>query len=100
DGDGLCDIFLCSLDGPCALYRNLGHWHFENVTRAAGLSLAGFPATSAALADIDGDGDLDLVVSSLGQGTLVFLNDSHGHFALSGQAPLNPNRAAMSMALA
>src|SRR5690349_8860527 len=23
DGDGQCDIFLCSLDASCALYRNL-----------------------------------------------------------------------------
>src|SRR4051812_42316854 len=26
DGNGLCDIYLCQLEGPNALYRNLGHW--------------------------------------------------------------------------
>src|SRR6266568_2510949 len=32
DGDGLCDIYFCGLDGPNALYRNLGNWQFQDVT--------------------------------------------------------------------
>src|SRR5262245_2454243 len=31
DGDGWQDIYLCSLQGPNRLYRNLGNWHFEQV---------------------------------------------------------------------
>jgi hypothetical protein len=100
DGDGLCDIYLCGLDGPNKLYRNLGNFKFEDITSAAGVACPDLDATSAAFADLDGDGDLDLVVSSIGQGTLIFLNDGKGHFTVSGQAPLNRNRAAMSMALA
>src|SRR5256885_3566791 len=30
DGDGLCDLFFCNLDGRSALYRNLGNWKFED----------------------------------------------------------------------
>src|SRR5262245_14947913 len=30
DGDGLCDIYFCSLEGDNVLYRNLGNWKFEN----------------------------------------------------------------------
>src|SRR5687768_988552 len=26
DGDGLCDVYLCALERPNALYRNLGNW--------------------------------------------------------------------------
>src|SRR6185436_16931323 len=26
DGDGWCDIYLCRLEGPNVLYRNLGNW--------------------------------------------------------------------------
>lgn len=99
DGDGACDIYLCSLDGPDALYRNLGGWRFENATAAAGLQRSDFYSTSAALADLDGDGDLDLALCSIGQGTHLFFNDGTGRFAASGQAPLNRGRAAMSMAL-
>src|SRR5438874_7799626 len=28
DGDGWQDIYLCSLQGPKRLYRNLGNWRF------------------------------------------------------------------------
>src|SRR5262249_17637913 len=59
DGDGLCDLFFCGLDGPNALYRNLGDWKFEDITAAAGVACPGLDATGAVLADLDGDGDLD-----------------------------------------
>jgi hypothetical protein len=32
--------------------------------------------------DLDGDGDLDLVVNSVGQGTRIFFNDGKAHFTL------------------
>src|ERR1043165_6049447 len=32
DGDGLVDLFFCSLSGDCKLYRNLGNLRFEDVT--------------------------------------------------------------------
>ena len=28
DGDGLADVYLCNLQGPNQLYRNLGGWRF------------------------------------------------------------------------
>src|ERR1700716_168887 len=31
DGDGWQDIYLCSLQGPNRLYRNLGNWRFEEM---------------------------------------------------------------------
>src|SRR5213593_4831129 len=38
DGDGWCDIYLCRLEGPNVLYRNLGNWKFEDVTAGAGVA--------------------------------------------------------------
>src|SRR5512133_675280 len=32
DGDGWCDIYLCGIEGPNVLYRNLGNWKFQDVT--------------------------------------------------------------------
>src|SRR3989454_9978500 len=31
DGDGWAAIYLCSLQGPNRLYRNLGNWRFEEM---------------------------------------------------------------------
>src|SRR5262249_27999944 len=61
DGDGLCDLYFCSIVGTNALYRNLGGWHFTNVTAVAGVGLMQLHSTGAVFADIDGDGDLDLL---------------------------------------
>ena len=80
DQDGLPDIFLCGLDRPSALYRNLGRWRFTNVTAAAGLSFSNRYQRGAVFADINSDGALDLLVSTLNQGVLCFLNDGLGHF--------------------
>jgi hypothetical protein len=98
DGDGWCDLYFCGLDGPNVLYRNLGNWRFEDITQAAGVACPDLDATGAALVDIDGDGDLDLIVNSVGGGTHVFLNDGKGHFTRS--AVLNSNRCGTSLALA
>ncbi len=83
DGDGRVDVFFAGLGGASGLWRNLGDWHFANVTAAAfgtGGPLATLDATGCAFADLDGDGSPDLVVNSHGQGTHVFLNDGHGRF--------------------
>jgi hypothetical protein len=99
DGDGRCDLFFCGLGGGSRLYRNLGNWQFEDVTDRAGVACPNLEATGAVFADIDGDGDLDLIVNSIAGGTLVFFNDGQGHFTRSPQI-LNPGRGGMSLALA
>ncbi|PYP30710.1 MAG: hypothetical protein DMD49_09805, partial [Gemmatimonadetes bacterium] len=71
DGDGLPDIYLTSNQGSNALYRNLGDFHFEDITPRAGVALTGRHSTGAVFADVDGDGDLDLLVSTLGGGVAL-----------------------------
>ena len=99
DGDGWCDLYFCGLDSPNALFRNLGNWKFEDITAKAGVAWPEADATGAAFADIDGDGDLDLIVNSAGQGTRVFLNDGKGRFSTM-EPLLNPRLGGMSLALA
>src|SRR5881396_3622665 len=41
DGDGWCDVYLCRLEGPNVLYRNLGNWKFLDVTEGAGVGCRG-----------------------------------------------------------
>ncbi|MBK9137482.1 MAG: VCBS repeat-containing protein [Verrucomicrobia bacterium] len=101
DGDGWCDLFFAGLDRPNVLYRNLGNWRFEDVTDRAGVALPALACTGCAFADLDGDGDLDLVVNSVGDGTVIFLNDGTGRFTNPAPgAPLNYLKAGMSLALA
>src|SRR5437016_5598482 len=99
DGDGLVDLYFCGLDNDNVLYRNLGHWKFEDITAKAGVACPGLDATGAAFADIDGDGDLDLIVNTIGGGTRVFLNDGKAGFKETS-AGLNAGKGAMSLALA
>ena len=100
DGDDLADIYLTRLQGPNALYRNLGGWRFEDVTRRAGLGLDDRYSTGAALADLDGDGDLDLVVTSLAGPDAVLLNDGSGRFSELADAGLADGLGSTTVTLA
>ena len=61
DNDGHPDLFVTRWRSY-ALYRNKGDGRFEDVTARAGLGGDRDWPTSAAFADLDGDGDLDLYV--------------------------------------
>jgi tetratricopeptide (TPR) repeat protein len=61
DNDGHADLFVTRL-ATYALYRNRGDGTFEDVTERAGLAGRRDNPTSAAFADLDNDGDLDLYV--------------------------------------
>ncbi|MBX3744621.1 MAG: CRTAC1 family protein [Verrucomicrobiae bacterium] len=80
DGDGRPDVFLASLSGGSALYRNLGDWRFREVTDESGLGLAGEAVRGAVFADLDGDGHLDLLVATLANGLRCFMNCGDGRF--------------------
>ena len=66
DGDGRPDLFFCGTETPARLYRNLGGFKFEDATASAGLDFTGRYTTGAVFADLDGDGDMDLIVNSVG----------------------------------
>ena len=101
DGDGRCDLFLAGLDAPNALYLNRGEGRFEDVTVAAGVGCAELACTGSALADLNGDGALDLLVNAIGAGTQVFLNQGNGTFRdVTDAAGTRTSAGAMSLALA
>lgn len=100
DNDGLCDVYFCRLDGSNVLYRNLGDWRFEDVTDKAGVGATGKQCTGATFADIDGDGDLDLLVAAFGSFN-CYLNDGKGHFTeVANTAGLASKLGANTIALA
>ena len=70
DGDGRADLYFTANEGPNALYLNRtepgGPVRFEDATEAAGVAGTSEWTTGVAMADVDGDGRLDLYVSALG----------------------------------
>ncbi len=101
DGDGWVDIYLARIEGPNALYRNLGNWRFEEVAAERGVAADDRFSTGAVLADVDGDSDLDLLLTALGGPNSLFLNDGTGHFTeLRGGAGLDSGQGSTTMALA
>src|SRR5439155_11884710 len=81
-------------------FRNLGDWKFEDITAGAGVACEGQASTGAVFADVDGDGDLDLLVNSVGGGTRCFLNDGKGRFSeVTAEAGLASHTGSMSIAL-
>ncbi|HEX7861316.1 MAG TPA: VCBS repeat-containing protein [Verrucomicrobiae bacterium] len=100
DGDGWCDIYFCNLGGENALYRNLGNWKFENVTKSAGVECAKDPSTGAVFADVNADGRLDLIVTALGGPNSLFINQGNGKFVDTAAAGgISSRLGAMSMAV-
>src|SRR5262245_10201689 len=104
DGDGWCDLYFCRLNGNNVLYRNSGNWEFDDVTQAAGVGCPDRFAAGASFADIDGDNDLDLLVTAPGGPNACFCNDGTGKFAeVTASAGLSPKpgrTGSTSMALA
>ena len=80
DSDGLVDVFLAKTEGCSALYRNLGGWKFEDITTSAGVGACDRNSTGTALADIDADGDLDLILLATRGPNAVFVNDGKAKF--------------------
>lgn len=63
DGDRDLDLVAGTFGGPVALFTNDGRGHFTNGTAASGLT-GGYNATTMTLADVDGNGSLDLYVAT------------------------------------
>lgn len=101
DNDGLADIYFCSLSGSSALYKNLGNLRFTNVTESAGAGLKDRTTRGAVFADINGDGSLDLLVSTLSDGVVCLMNDRLGKFSdVTASAGTGSKFGSVTMALA
>ena len=85
DGDGRTDVYLCRTEGPNALYLNRGEWRFDEVAAERGVAAPDRYSTGAVFADVEGDGDLDLILLALGGPNALFLNDGAGHFTEQGE---------------
>ncbi len=99
DGDGRIDLYFCGLESRNRLFRNLGEWKFQEVD-AGDAACDGQFSTGAVLAEVDGDGDLDLLVNGIASGTRLFLNDGAGRWSEAKESGLSRTASGTTLALA
>ncbi|MBO3698870.1 VCBS repeat-containing protein [Fabibacter sp. E12] len=92
DNDGLVDIYFTGNRVSNKLYKNLGNLKFEDITDQAGVSGQKAWSTGVSMADINGDGLLDIYVCNSGdisgddKQNELFINNGNGTFTESAEA--------------
>jgi hypothetical protein len=91
NNDGLVDLYFTSNQNSNKLYLNKGNFNFEDITETAGVAGTGDWKTGVTMADVNGDGLLDIYVCQVGnyknlhgknqlfinQGNLTFKEEAH-----------------------
>ncbi|MDP9204082.1 MAG: VCBS repeat-containing protein [Gemmatimonadota bacterium] len=85
DGDGLQDLYFTANLGPNKLYRNKGNYQFEDITDRAGVADPDGWKTGVTMADVNGDGRVDIYVSGVEYLTMhgrnvLYINNGNGTF--------------------
>ncbi|GAH85010.1 unnamed protein product, partial [marine sediment metagenome] len=93
NNDGLTDLYFTSSQKANKLYINKGNLRFEDITDGAGVAGKGDWTTGVTMADVNGDGFLDIYVCQVGnykglqgrnqlfinQGDLTFKEEAHDY---------------------
>ncbi|MEP6711432.1 MAG: FG-GAP-like repeat-containing protein [Ferruginibacter sp.] len=66
NNDGKADVFLTSNMGENKLFLNRGNWKFDDISKQAGLKQDSMWSTGVTMADVNGDGWLDIYVCNSG----------------------------------
>lgn len=66
NNDGLPDVYLVSNQNSNRLFLNKGNWKFEDITDRAGVPGKGNWKTGTVMADVNGDGWLDIYTCGVG----------------------------------
>jgi len=77
DNDGDLDLYACNSNDPNRLYRQDERWPTVDVAEQMGVA-GNDQSYGMALADIDHDGDLDLLVQDLGANVKLYINETAG----------------------
>ncbi len=93
NNDSLPDLYFTSNQEQNRLYLNLGEWKFRDITERAGVSGTKSWSTGVTMADVNGDGFLDIYVCNSGdiagegksnelfinQGDMTFKEEAQGY---------------------
>jgi hypothetical protein len=86
DNNGLMDLYFTSNQQPNAIYYNTGNWTFEDRTQKAGVAGNKGWKTGVSVADVNGDGWVDIYVCYSGdlepeeRQNQLFINNTDGTF--------------------
>jgi hypothetical protein len=92
NNDGLADIYFTANLGPNKLYLNQGDFKFEDISESAGVAGTRAWSTGVAMADVNGDGFIDIYVCNSGdvsgdnKQNELFINQGDGTFTEEAEA--------------
>ncbi|HRI01562.1 MAG TPA: VCBS repeat-containing protein [Saprospiraceae bacterium] len=91
NNDGLTDLYFTGNRAPDKLYINKGNFKFEDISTAAGIDKFSGWKTGVTMADVNGDGFLDIYVCRGGfkndpklNSNLLFINQKNNTFTEEG----------------
>ena len=91
NNDGLLDVYLTGNMSPNKLYLNKGDFKFEDITDKAGVAGTKAWSTGVSMADVNGDGFVDIYVCNSGdikgdnKQNELFVNNGDGTFSEKGE---------------
>jgi enediyne biosynthesis protein E4 len=92
NGDGALDLIVSGNNGV-ALFINEGQGRFTNSTAVSGLITKPLGSTSIALADLDGNGTLDLFIANYGENTILRSGGEVSYRSVNGRTVISGRNA-------